>query len=271
MDSYFFVPGNRLHKINEAFIADTSYIIIDMEDAIKESDKYTLLKQLEKEPNYKNHFIRIPIYDIFGKIDTSDMKYLLSLGYTKFVLPKLLSKDDFQLVSPIFEKKKVEIILLIETPRFLMEVIDVLLKFKPYIVGLGIGSHDLMSAVGGIHSLQNLEYPRQQILYLARLIDVKAIDFASMELSDTERFETELIDGFQKGYDGKFLIHPWQLKILRNTNFYTLQDYMWALSINEKLDQVGKPTEFSPIIIDGQVIEKMHLKKVNKILQLYKK
>lgn len=241
MDSYFFVPGNRLHKINDALIAETAHIIIDMEDAIKESEKYTILKQLEEEPNYKNHYIRIPIYDIFGKIDTSNFEYLLSLGYTKFVLPKLLSLDNFQLVFPVFEKKTVEIILLIETPRFLMEVKDVLLRFKPYIVGIGIGSHDFMSIIGGIHSLQNLEYPRQQILYLARLIDVKAIDFASMELSDAKIFETELIDGFQKGYDGKFLIHPWQLQILRNTNFYTLQDYTWALSINEKLDQVGKP------------------------------
>jgi citrate lyase beta subunit len=271
MDSYFFVPGNRLHKINEILKGYSSHIVIDMEDSVKESARNSILEQLEINSDFHNHFIRIPLYNTSDEnLDPSILKKLLELGYTNFIFPKLQSLKDFENLRFIFEKTKVGIIILIENTRLFLEMKALLDKYSSYIVGIGIGSHDFMSEVGGEHTLLNLEYPRQHILYLARMANIKAIDIASMELNSAKVLENEIKDGFQKGYDAKFFIHPWQLEILNKIRFYSREDYDWAVTIQKELNRAGNSKEFSPIIFEGQIIERPHLERVMKILKFYK-
>lgn len=133
-----------------------------------------------------------------------------------------------------------------------------------------MGSHDFMSEVGGEHTLENLQVVRQQLLYLARMCSIEAIDIASMELENKSSFTGELLDGFKKGYDAKFFIHPWQLNVFKQLKLYTEKDYSWASKILETLKEVGTANEFNPIVIDGQIIERPHLNKAKKIIKYYK-
>lgn len=91
-----------------------------------------------------------------------------------------------------------------------------------------------------------------------------------MELQNQELFEKEIIDGFQKGYDAKFFIHPWQKHVYDSINFYNEIDYKWALRIQEELENVGNLNEFNPVVINGQIIERPHLNRMKKILKYYK-
>lgn len=270
MDSYFFIPGNKLHKIEAIKALQVAEIIIDMEDAVKESSRVEILKNLVANDDLKQHYIRIPLYSFDEKIDLRTLQELLNAGFQKFIFPKLNSLADFEIVLDSFKSKEIKIILLVETPLFFLQVQEVLTKYKNYFSGIGIGSHDFMSVIGGIHNLKNIEYIRQHILYLARAFDITAIDIASMELNDKESFEHEIIDGFQKGYEAKFFIHPWQIEVHRGINFYNAEDHKWALLIKDELDKVGNPNEFNPVVINGQIIERPHLNKMKKILKHYK-
>jgi citrate lyase beta subunit len=270
MESYFFIPGNKL--ANKSMIMDlgVSEIIIDMEDSVKESERKLILEEIAKDETLQNNFIRIPFYNPFNEeLDISTLVALLKLGFRKFVFPKLNSADDFELIAPHFEKFNIKIILLVETPRFFFDVKEILLKYQKYFAGIGIGSHDFMSIIGGIHNLKNIEYIRQQILYLARMANITAIDIASMELRNAIALENEIIDGFQKGYDAKFFIHPWQMNIYKSIKFYTEAEYQWALQIVNELNKVGNYGEFNPIVINDQIIERPHLNRMQKILNYY--
>jgi citrate lyase beta subunit len=186
------------------------------------------------------------------------------------VFPKLDSLQDFETTFEVFKNRDIKIILLVETPLLFLQVQEVLLKYKPYFSGIGIGSHDFMSVIGGVHTMENIEYIRQHILYLARAFEITAIDIASMELKNEALFEAEIIDGFQKGYDAKFFIHPWQVQVYDDINFYDAEEYEWALQIQEELENVGNQNEFNPIVINGQIIERPHLNRMKKILKYYK-
>ena len=270
MESYFFIPGTKLHKIEDIKSLGVSSIIIDMEDAVKESDRKKIVSNLLEDDEFKKYYIRIPLYNLNGNLDETTLKELLGMGFTKFVFPKLNSLVDFEKLSNVFKNTPIEIILLVETPLFFLQVQEVLLKYKSFFAGIGIGSHDFMSVVGGVHTLDNIEYIRQQILYLARAIDIVAIDIASMELIDEKLLASEIIDGFKKGYDAKFYIHPWQLSVYKNINFYNEKEYLWAKSIEKELKRVGSFEEFNPVVINGQIIERPHLNKMKKILKYYK-
>ncbi|MCH3884616.1 aldolase/citrate lyase family protein [Tenacibaculum aquimarinum] len=269
MKKYFFVPGNKLHKINSILKLNVSDIIIDLEDAVKFSEREDIISNLNKQPEYKKHFIRVPLYDIENKLNFSMFESLITFGFTKFVFPKIESKSDFELIIDNVKSENLKIILLIETPRLFLEAKELLLENQKYFVGLAIGSHDLMSVIGGEHSLKNLEVFRQNILILARMISIEAIDIASMELSNESEVEKEIIDGFKKGYDGKFYIHPWQLNVEKRLTLYSKKEYNWAIKIKNELEKVSSEKEFAPVVIDGEIIERPHLNKVKKIIEYY--
>lgn len=269
MKDYFFIPGSKLHKLEYIKTFDVQ-VIIDLEDAVKASERDDILNKLyENSSLYKSYYIRIPLYDQSEDINLKILHKLLESGFYKFIFPKLKSASDYKLILKKVESKNLHVILLVETSRFFLELENAISFNSDVIKGLALGSHDFMSEIGGEHSLKNLEYPRVHLLYLARMINAEAIDIASMELSDEESFKNELIDGVKKGYDGKFYIHPWQLKCKQSLDLYSPQEYSWAKKVVNSLKKVGRKEEFNPIIIDNQIIERPHLNKAKKIIEYY--
>src|SRR5690606_11043876 len=116
MEVYFFVPGNRLQKIGSILGIYQCNIIIDMEDAVKESEREAIVEQLVLEKTLQEHYIRIPLYDFKG-VRTHWLEKLLNAGYSRFVFPKIDSVKEFETLYPAIENHKVKIILLVESPR----------------------------------------------------------------------------------------------------------------------------------------------------------
>jgi len=269
MQSYFFVPGTRLHKIVDIQNLNVSEIIIDLEDAVKVSEREEILKQLISNEFHKKFYVRIPLYNELDKLNSSIFTELYNNGFRKFVFPKIQKITDFEKIISERKYRDLKIILLLETTRFFLEAKDILLKYEGCFSGIGIGSHDFMAEVGGIHDLKNLEYVRLQILYLARMINIPAIDIASMKLNDDKAYIDEIMDGFRKGYDAKFFIHPWQISVFKSISLYSEDELNWAKQVKSALKKVGSSEEFNPIVQNGQIIERPHLAKAEKIIKYY--
>ena len=272
MESYFFVPASKLHKIKEFQSLEIDEYIIDFEDAIKASQRNDFFLELEHLECSKSCYLRVPLHSLLNpaQLDLSLLKSFLDKGFTRYVLPKLNSVVELEKVWKIFDTLAVDIILLIETPKLYLELLSMTFENDGKLKGIGLGSHDFMSVIGAKHQLKNLEQVRQNILYLARAMETKAIDIASMELTNETSFKEEIIDGHDKGFDGKFIIHPNQHKLLSNFQFYSEEEYLFALKVNKVITQLEDMKEFNPIRIDGKVIEQPHLNRVKKILKNYR-
>jgi citrate lyase beta subunit len=215
-------------------------------------------------------FIRVPLFNLTRQLDISFIKSFIDKGYRKFVLPKLNSLSDYDKLLANLNCANLEFIILIENPKIYYELQHRISDYTGNLIAIGLGSHDFMDYIGGVHNLQNLDVLRQNILYMARSSGIFAIDIASMQVHQSDHFESELRDGFEKGYDGKFIIHPSQMKIFNKFQFYTEKDYLFALKIQEKLKASGNKNEFEPVIIDGLIIERPHIDRAEKIIRTYK-
>lgn len=271
MRSYFFIPGTKYENIPLIQDQGVDEIIIDLEDAVRTSERERIIQQLSDSPESRDYWIRVPLRGSFEQdVDPDIFRYLLGKGFSKYILPKLRSAAELeQLMSdPLSHNKKY--ILLIEHPKMLLELYDKVLARDNFITGVGLGSHDMASWIGAKHTLKNLEYPRQKVLYLAKASGIESIDIASMELKNQAQFEEELKDGLEKGYDAKFLIHPWQLKLFNNLNYYTPEEVQWAQKVVEEYNKVKGNEEFAPIVINNEVIERPHIKRALKIMDKIK-
>lgn len=270
MDPFFFVPGSKLDKISAIQALGCRNIIIDLEDAVKFSEQKLIVDKLIANPKLNTFFLRVPLINQESdQIDASIVNLLIDNGYKKFMLPKLKSLKDFEVFLSLTFIEKKSLILLIETPRLFMEAKELLQKYSDFFLGISMGSHDFMALTHGVHTLENLEFPRQTILYLARMAGIMAIDIASMELKNQDLFTQEVLDGFNKGYDAKLLIHPWQLALFNRIEFYSEKEHLWARRIAGELKKVKSAGEFSPMVIDGQVYERPHLEKANRIIRYF--
>lgn len=273
MRSYFFVPATKLSKIPTIISLGVSEIIIDFEDAVLQDQKESLLNQVKYTNGFEKLWYRIPLRNDYT--DTPNIDFLtkvLNFGITKVVLPKLISKEEVKVVIEeisVFESLK--IILLIEHPRLLIEVVNVLqdTNLSGYISGLGLGSHDLTTFLDIKHAPNQLNYPRTKLIYLAKAYGKEAIDIAEMNISKKSNFENELLFGAENGYDAKFLIHPIQIRWLREFQGTKMEQISWAKKIIAALPEGHTGKEIEPFVLDGEIIEKPHVEKARLILMKF--
>lgn len=237
--------------------------IFDMEDTIGITEIEQCIINLSETPFSKNHYIRPKLVE--NRVVNSELiENLILLGYHKFVLPKLESKTMWDEISQRVDLSKLEIILLVEHPRFLLELDQILVTEPPYIKAIGLGSHDYCAFAGLKHSTENLQRIRFELSWLAHAYDYLCIDTASMNVGDTESFSAECISAFEMGCLGKFVIHPSQLTVLQNASYFSQEELDWGNKAVHALSNMSN-AELSAIIVEGRVLEKPHIKKLEQM------
>jgi citrate lyase beta subunit len=272
LNSYFFIPANNKKYIVKADELDVHSIVFDLEDAIGPSEIEDSIENLRGIKIAKNYYVRLSFfanenYELNEKIFSK----LLAIGFRGFVIPKFRSVKQIHVLNSYLKsaglaKHEVRFILLVEHPAGLFELIPVLKEGLINFVGIALGSHDYADALGMKHTLQNLYFGRQFILNLAKAFEIDAIDIVSLETTDYSLFDNECLDGFQMGFDGKFLIHPGQLKSMNNLRYYSHKEVEEALALQVHLDDIRSGR--SPVIrINGKAYEKPHVNRLEKIIK----
>lgn len=274
MKTYFFVPATKMNKLSSVKILGVDEIIVDFEDAILEEDREKLLLEVKNISDFETLWYRVPVHTevSFGELDGDLVIEFLKLGARKIIVPKVRSKPELEtLVNSFIKFQDIKIILLIEHPRLLIELPQILQdpKLDNAIFGVGMGSHDLMTFIGSEHTPEHFFYPRMKILYLAKAYGKLAIDIASMNISDQESFEEEVLFGLGHGFDAKFLIHPKQFDWLYNYDALKIKQITWASRIINALPANFLGKDIEPFVLEGQIIEKPHVEKALSILKKY--
>jgi len=266
MKSYFFIPASNkkfLEKIT-SLVAD--FLILDLEDSIHPNDLQSSIDNITQINKKSKCFVRIPLEADRLEYTLHVIGKLKAAGYHQFVFPKIQAKKELsQIVDAqpgIFNEKQ---ILLIEHPRLLISLTEILNEFQFY--GIALGSHDYVNVMQMKHTTENLMWAKHYMLNYGKAYTMECIDIASMNVVDENAFKEECQATYDLGFEGKMLIHPMQLKIMNTAKFYTEEDLNTALLIQKKIKEVGGIENFTVYKIDNKVIERPHLKKYLDILE----
>lgn len=274
MRSFFFIPAQKIHKLDFIQKLGIDEVIIDFEDAVLESERQKLLNSALQINELKPFWFRIPVRNQEeAPINVDFLMQFLQAGVRHIMLPKIQSKDEFQsILEATKHYKGLQFILLIEHPRLLMELQQILQNEvqNEKIHGIGIGSHDLLNFMKAEHQEEQLFFPRMQMLYLGKAYGKEVIDIAAMNISDKVQFEQEVLFGLTHGFDAKFIIHPQQLEWMQNFDRIQIKQLDWAKKVIAALPKEHIGNEIEPFIFEGQIIEKPHVEKAYAILKKYK-
>lgn len=273
MQSFFFIPATRLSKIDAIRQTGAGEIIIDFEDAVLDTDRQRLAGSIESIEGYAGFWYRVPLRADFDQsLDLHFLKDLLTRGVSRLVLPKLVSAQEFEYLLDQCSGHNITCIILVEHPRLLLECAHILQRdeLSRSVYGIGTGSHDLMGFMNAHHTEEQTVYPRIQVLYLSKAYHKIAIDIASMNITDAERFKDEVQFGIRNGFDAKFVIHPKQQAWLSEAMHQQEEKALgWARKIMAALPPGYTGNEVEPFLLDGTVIEKPHVLKAQTILKKF--
>ena len=265
LKSFFFVPTNNLKFINKSKGLLADYIIYDIEDAVLEDELVVCFQNLLSVKLERNQFVRFRFFDENTSLNENEFEKLLKIGFRKFIIPKFIGLTQAEAIKVFLKKHElyqdVSFILLLENPLGLLSLYETLKNNLITVTALGLGSHDYCNVMGMKHTNSNLYYARQFVLNHAKAFDLDAIDSVSLNIEADVEFYDESLDAFQMGFDGKFLIHPRQLKLLPEIKYYTEAEVEEAEKVYDRIMEI-KNQRTAIVRIDGKIYEKPHINRI---------
>ena len=275
LKTYFFVPANNLKFIKKAPSIPATNFVYDLEDSISKKEKNIALGNLKNIKITENTYVRPNLYIENGTLNLELFSQLIEIGFKNFLIPKVSDIIQIQELNKIFNITKdnfynFKFILLIEHPAGLLNLTEMIRSKLLNIELVGLGNYDYSNTMGMKHNLENLWYARNKILNIAKAHELEAIDIVSLNLNAEDEFRNEVLNGFSMGFDAKFIIHPNQIKILNNIQFYTDEEINEAKIVYEHILDIENDT-ISIIKINGKIYEKPHVKRIKKIINWTKR
>jgi citrate lyase subunit beta/citryl-CoA lyase len=222
-----FAPANHPRKVAKALNLPVDVVIIDLEDACandeKEKARHDVLKFL-KQPRSTKAYVRV------NSVSTSyfykDITTIISPELDGIVLPKTESENDLiiaEWIISVVEKEyklpfqSIDLIPLIETAKGVSNIKSIL-RNKGRVNRVAFGAGDFTNDIGMIWSKSGEELlsSRSQLVVESRAANIESpIDTVYVDLEDQETLAKETRLAKTLGFQGKLLIHPQQIDVVK--------------------------------------------------------
>ncbi len=257
-----FVPGTRSDRFEQALQSGADTIIIDLEDSVSDSQKEAARKNLLAF-NKKSSNIFVRVNDLDSPHVKEDLACIEKCGEVGIMLSK--SEDAGAMTNWLalhsIERK---ILCLIETVKGLATISE-LLRHKN-VIGCAFGHFDFSIDLGCTTDLLVLAPYRAELVLKSKLHGKAApLDCVTADISAIDQLKLDCEDAKKRGFGGKLLIHPSQVKPAQSIFLPSREEYEKA----KKLLEVAA----SQAILqhEGRMIDKPIVKKAEKLIDEYER
>jgi citrate lyase subunit beta/citryl-CoA lyase len=288
--SMLYVPSNSWRMITTALTEGADAVLLDLEDGCPMAEKETgRVFSREALSMIKEHntdaFVRINSFET-GLVET-DISYVVDKGLDGVMLAKTETKEDIETLDRLLdeeEKKKglksksVEVIALIETPKGILNIREIIAASKRVIaVGFGAGDYSREMGAGmGVTKLSPEEYfpmilhARSSIAIAARAAGIQAIDTPFFGfVIDLEGLTQEATKAKLIGFSGKQLTHPRHVKPVNEVFAPLKADIDYAKKVVDAYE-AAKAKGLGATTIGGKMVDFGSAKRAESLLALAK-
>ena len=252
------VPGDKEAMIAKAQSLAVDSLFFDLEDSVSPQSKIAaraLISQSVKRSLFSAPFISVRVNARDTPFIADDLA-LLSGGLVReidsIIFPKINSIDDCnwmddQLAS--VEKAAgiavgtIAIDAQIESAQGLQNVNQI--AGHPRVISLSFGPLDFLADIGAptLHINEStqaiINHALAQILIAARANGIEALDGPTVDYKNPETFERSALTIYSMGFDGKWLIHPSQIKLCHKVFTPTIEEFKSAIALLKDYEGQG--------------------------------
>ncbi|MEN1967960.1 CoA ester lyase [Lentibacillus sp. N15] len=281
LQTLLFAPANHPRKVQKALNLEVDAIIIDLEDACaieeKEKSRPSVVKALQL-PRTPKAYVRVnPISTpyFFGDINAVVIPNLDGI-----ILPKVETAEDLTIADWIISSlekelnlpyQSIDVIPIIETAKGVSNLKSIL-KNKKRVNRIAFGAGDFTNDLGieWNKSSNELLYTKSKIVIESRTAKLDPpIDTVYVDLGDQEGLKEETEAAKKLGFQGKLLIHPQQIEIVKTIINPGEDEIKKAEEIIEAFEEAEKNGS-SSIRVGDQFVDYPVVYNARKILSLAK-
>lgn len=264
--SYLFIPGNTPSMIQNLDVFESDAIILDLEDSVLDYDKdaaRTLVTEFLKKYQFTDTEIFIRINDSENINFKEDVLQTNTLDIQGYVLPKA----NIESIDQLRHLTGKEIIPIIESPRSLLELEQIVQKYE--IRGILFGAEDFTKELGISRTLEGTEilYTRSRIAITCNAYNIESIDTPYVNAHDEDGIYIDSNNAKNLGFTAKSCIHPNHVDAIKEVFSPNNEEITNALRIIKKAESENKGA-FS---LDGKMIDVPIIKKAEKVIEKAKK
>lgn len=227
-------PGHSLKMMTKAAASEADEVILDLEDACAVSQKIearrTVIEALRtldfggKVRAFRPNNVRTR----FFYRDLIDVVEAAGQHLDVVVLPKVNGPEDVafadRLLTQIEQNMglpigRIRLEVLIESAAAVIRAFEIA-SSSPRLASLIFGIADYAGDIGakelGPEQFQVYHYPKAKIVAAARAAGIDAIDNVTVKFRDLDQCREDARRAAQMGFDGKWAVHPDQVKIIND-------------------------------------------------------
>lgn len=272
--SLLFVPGSHLRAMEKAKKLAADVIVFDLEDGVaptaKAEARNRIREALATRKAYGHRELLVRINPLSTAEGLEDFSALAGAGMDGLMLPKVESARQVDHAASLLSAHgygHIPVWANVETPLGVLSAGEI--AAHPACAALVAGTNDLRAGLKLTHSTdrQPLMYALQAILCAARAYGKLAFDGTYITFGDPDGLEAECQEGKHLGFDGKTLVHPEQIAITNDVFSPSEEEIADARAIiHQYEDTLAKRQSVG--ILDGQMIEALHVTRAQEILTL---
>jgi citrate lyase subunit beta / citryl-CoA lyase len=272
--SMLYVPGCDMRYLNKARTLRVDSVILDLGDPILVEKKVASRRNVCEAVlagGYGRREVVVRVNDLESPWGREDVQAVATSGVDAVLFPNVESRDDVLEAQSLLDRaggSHLPIMLMIESPRGVLRAEEIA-SASDRIACIVMATSDLLNQLHGrrtpdrialIHSLSH-------VLLAGRAHDRAVVDGISTDLKDMQSFEYGCRLGRDLGFDGKSLVHPFQLPYCNDAFTPKPPEIAAALEVIEALEKAhheGRGT----VVLNGRLIEGHHVKAARRLLAL---
>jgi citrate lyase subunit beta/citryl-CoA lyase len=272
--SMLYVPGCNMRYLHKARTLRVDSVILDLGDPILVELKVESRRNVSEAVlagGYGRREVVVRVNDLDSPWGRDDVKAVASAGVDAVLFPNIESKADVLEAQALLDEcggGHLPIMLMIESPLGVLRVEEIAAASER-IACIVVATSDLLNQLHGRRTPDRvaLLHSLSQVLLAGRAYDRAVVDGISTDLKDMQSFEYACRLGRDLGFDGKSLVHPFQLPYCNDAFTPKPPEIAAALEVIEALERAHREGR-GTVVLNGRLIEGHHVKAAKRFLAL---
>ena len=283
MRSGLFVPGDSERKLSKSMSSGADGLFIDLEDSVALDNKQTardiaggFLREARTDSQCPALYVRVNAFDT--ELTEDDLAAVMKFRPDGIVLPKSEHGQDVTRLDALLRVHEVENGLEDGSTRIIAIITETAIgalnansyrRSSKRLQGVAWGAEDLSADIGSARRYDDgtyrdvFRFARVQTLLGAIAAGVEPLDTVFPDFRDDEGLARECREGKLDGFTAKMAIHPAQVPIINEVYTPSEEEVSQARKIVDAFEAAGNP---GVIGVDGQMLDRPHLRKAEKLL-----
>ena len=272
--SMLYVPGCNTRHLHKARTLRVDSVILDLGDPIlveKKVESRRNVCEAVLAGGYGRREVVVRVNDLDSPWGREDVQAVATAGVDAVLFPNIESRGDVEEAIALLDESggpHLPIMVMIESPLGVLRAEEIAAASER-IACMLIATSDLRNQLHGRRTPDRLAllYSLSHVLLAGRAHDRSVVDGISTDLKDMQSFEFGCRLARDLGFDGKSLVHPFQLPYCNDAFTPKPHEIAAANEVIEALDRAHREGR-GTVVVNGRLVEGYHVKAARRLLAM---